>query len=171
MRTALSGCAAVMLLAVALAGCASPADTPTASSASPTPTCAVAAQPGVEPPAGCVVYDPEQNMASNETYRERMAQPEAGRIAGEALLEPVTTALTGLRSSGAALTDDAVRAALAAAGVAEEHIQTTGSEGAIAFGAAVAGGGCIFGGVTAEAATVEVGGYIMDGGCLAMVGH
>ena len=162
----------LVVLAVALAGCASPAgDTPVAASASPTPTCAVAEPPGVEPPEGCIVYDAEKNMASNETYRDRMSQPEAGRIAGEALVEPVTTALTELRATGAALSEDGVRAALVDAGVAAADIQALGGFDSVAFGAAVDGGGCVFGSVSAEVVTVDVGGFIMDGGCLAMVGH
>ena len=83
----------------------------------------------------------------------------------------VAAALEDVRSTGAPITDDAVRAALVGAGVDEDSIQTDGAQGSFAFGAAVAGGGCIHGGITAEAVTVELGGFIADGGCLAMVGH
>ena len=36
---------------------------------------------------------------------------------------------------------------------------------------AVVGGGCLFGAVTPEGVQVEVGGFIMDGGCLPAPGH
>lgn len=160
------------VLAIALAACASPSDDiAVAASASPMPTCAVAEMPGVDAPEGCITYDAEKNMASNETYRDRMPQPDAGRMTGEALIEQVTAALTELRNSGATLTEDAVGAALVNAGVIEKHIQMLGGARAIAFGAAVDGGGCVFGSITAETVTVDVGGFIMDGGCLAMIGH
>lgn len=44
-------------------------------------------------------------------------------------------------------------------------------ERAVAFGAAAPEGGCIFGEVSADVLTVEIGGIIMDGGCLPAVGH
>lgn len=161
-------CAVVLLV-----GCASTDAgrdlTPT--SPSPTSACAVAEQPGVEPPAGCIVYDTDDNMASNELYRQRMPQPEAGQTAAAALIGPVTDALTALRVSGVPITDQAVRTALTSAGVREDAIQTGGSTGSIAYGAAIDGGGCVFGGVTVETVSAEAGGFIMDGGCLAMIGH
>jgi hypothetical protein len=107
-------------------------------SPSPTSACAVAEQPGVEPPAGCIVYDTDDNMASNELYRQRMPQPEAGQTS---------------------------------AGVRKDAIQTDGPTGSIAYGAAIDGGGCVFGGVTVQTVSAEAGGFIMDGGCLAMIGH
>jgi len=165
--------AVLALFALTLAACATPAqDAGSRSpSASPSPTCAVAEQPGVEPPPGCVVYDAEKNMALNEGYRERADQPEAGRAAGEALIGPATASLEALRTSGATITEEAVRSALVEAGVDGDSIQTDGVEGSFAFGAAVAGGGCIHGGITPEGVSVEIGGFIADGGCLAMVGH
>ena len=57
----------------------------------------------------------------------------------------------------------------AAAGLA--GVQTLGDERAVAFGAAAPEGGCIFGEVSADTLTVEIGGVIMDGGCLPAIGH
>lgn len=165
------GAAGVLAVALTLGGCASVAATPGAASASPSPTCAVAEQPGVETEHGCVVYDAEKNMASNELYRQRMEQQEEGREAGARLIAPVTAALEAVRVSSAGISEPAVRAALVEAGVAEADIQSYERNGDVPFGVAVTGGGCLFGAVTPEGVQVEVGGFIMDGGCLPAPGH
>lgn len=164
---------ALAATALMLAGCATSESAHGAASptASATPTCAVPAQPGVDPPPECVVYDPERNMAANEGYRERMPQSEAGRRAGEDIVPAITEALTALRESGATLTGDAVRSAIAGAGVVPEGIQVDERGGRVLFGFPVPEGGCVAGSVTPDAVTAEPGGFIMDGGCLAMVGH
>ncbi len=77
-------------------------------------------------------------------------------------------ALETLRTSGT-ISVEAVEDAFADAGIA--GIQTIGDERAVAFGAAAPEGGCIFGEVSADVLTVEIGGIIMDGGCLPAVGH
>lgn len=151
-----------------IAGTSSPSvisETPT-----PTPTCAVPEQPGVEPPEGCIVYDGEANMAINELYRERMEMTDAARSAAAEHLGSLTSALNALRDTGAPLTEDAVREVFDDAGLVSESVQTRDDHGDILFGVGV-DGGCVFGAVDAEAVTVDVGGYIMDGGCLAAVGH
>jgi|TARA_B100000678_G_scaffold118757_1_gene99623 hypothetical protein len=165
------GAASVLAVALTLGGCASEVANLGVASASPSPTCAVAEQPGIEPAPGCVAYDAEKNMASNELYRQRMEQPQDGREAGSHLIAPVTAALEAVRVSSAGISETAVRAALVEAGVTEANIQSYERNGDVPFGVAVVGGGCLFGAVTPEGVQVEVGGFIMDGGCLPAPGH
>lgn len=160
--------AAFLLVAAALlVGCATPAGPgagPEPSSSSPVPTAACPEQPGVELPPECAPYDPDQAMAQNDLYRERMEVDADTQAAGDELVPPVTAALEDLRASGVPLSDGAVAEALASAGVAAVP-QTRAAAGDVLFGVAV-GGGCLYGAVTPEAVSVDVGGFIMDGGCL-----
>ncbi|WP_458041169.1 MULTISPECIES: hypothetical protein [Bacteria] len=182
-RYALAVVGALAVIAATLASCASsPAvvtGTPSSSATSatapeasptPTPTCAVPEQPGVESPEGCVVYDGEANMELNELYRERMEMTDAARAVGEEYVGPLTSALTAWRDSGAVLTEDGARDVFAEAGFDVEVVQVRESHGEVLFGVGI-DGGCVFGAVTPDAVAVDVGGYIMDGGCLAAVGH
>lgn len=107
-------------------------------------------------------------MAQNDRYRDRVDLSEASRAAAEQPANDIRTALEALRTSGE-LSVDAVEAAISDAGLA--GIQTLGDERAVAFGVAAPEGGCIFGEVSAEVLTVEIGGIILDGGCLPAVGH
>ena len=61
------------------------------------------------------------------------------------------------------ITEDAVRTALLDAGASD--VQLRASAGAVLFGAGVAGG-CLYGAVDENAVSVELGGFILDGGCL-----
>jgi hypothetical protein len=140
------------------------------STPAPTPTCAVPEQPGVEPLEGCVVYDGEANMAFNELYRERMEMTDAARAVGEEYVGPLTSALTAWRDTGPALTEDGARDVFAEAGFDVEVVEVRESQGEVLFGVGI-DGGCVFGALTPDAVAVDVGGYIMDGGCLAAVGH
>ncbi len=107
-------------------------------------------------------------MAQNERYRDRVELAEESRAAAEEPAESVRAALETLRASGS-LSVAAVEDAFADAGLTD--IQTIGDERAVAFGAAAPKGGCIFGEVSAETLSVEIGGVILDGGCLPAVGH
>jgi len=102
-------------------------------------------------------------MAGNEQYRERHELSDDVAAAGEALVPAVTEALEQLRLAGPA-TEDEVRATLESLGLAS--VRTRSGAGDVLFGASAPEGGCLFGAVEAEAVTVEVGGVIMDGGCL-----
>ncbi|WP_157534277.1 hypothetical protein [Microbacterium sp. Leaf320] len=165
-----------LLLVVAatalLAGCATASPAPLGASPSespsPTPTAACPQIEGVELPPECAPYDPDNAMAQNERYRDRMDLSEDSRAAAETPANEIRTALETLRTSGD-LSVSAVEDAIAAAGLT--GIQTLGDERAVAFGAAAPAGGCIFGEVSADVLTVEIGGIIMDGGCLPAVGH
>jgi hypothetical protein len=141
-----------------------------AASSSPTPTCVVLEQPMLDPPEGCTVYDGEANMDLNELYRQRMEMTDAARAAAAEHIEPLMSALTAMRDTGEPLTEDAAREVFGDAGFVSDSVQTRDDHGDILFGIGV-DGGCVFGAVTPEAVSVDVGGYIMDGGCLAEVGH
>ncbi|MGK3949451.1 hypothetical protein [Microbacterium sp. K2] len=155
-----------------LAGCAtattgplgaSPTATPT-----PTPTAACPQIEGVELPPECAPYDPDHAMAQNDRYRDRVDLSDESRAAAEQPATEIRTALETLRTSGD-LTVEAVEDAISDAGLS--GIQTLGDSRAVAFGVAAPEGGCIFGEVSAEVLSVEIGGVIMDGGCLPAVGH
>jgi len=159
----LAGCA------TATTGLSTASSTASASaSPSPTPTAACPQVEGVELPPDCAPYDPDNAMAQNDRYRDRVDLSEASRAAAEQPANEIRTALETLRTSGD-LSVDAVEDAIADAGLSD--IQIIGDDRAVAFGVAAPEGGCIFGEVSADVLTVEVGGIIMDGGCLPAVGH
>lgn len=157
----LSGAALVAGLAACAtgtfgAGTATPSQTPT-----PTPLYACPEQPGVELPPECAPYDPDAAMAQNDRYRERMEMDAADQAANQELVDALTAALEGL--DRAALSEDAVRSAILEVGAAD--VQLRGDARAYLFGAIVPGG-CVYGSVEQTAVTVELGGFILDGGCL-----
>lgn len=159
--------ACALLSAVLLSGCATAATAPAAQDATPapTPTAACPQVEGAELPPECAGYDPDSAMAQNDRHRERMDLGEDGREAADALVEPLTAALETVRTGGD-ISSSSITTAVMDAGLPAP--QLVGAAGSFAFGVAAPEGGCLFGGVTADAVTVEVGGYIMDGGCLPM---
>ncbi|WP_312172021.1 hypothetical protein [Microbacterium sp.] len=172
-RSRAAGLLLVIATATMLAGCATatagpPGAASPSASPSPTPTAACPQVEGVELPPDCAPYDPDHAMAQNDRYRDRMELSDESRGAAEKPAADVRAALETLRTSGT-ISVEAVEDAFADAGIA--GIQTIGDERAVAFGAAAPEGGCIFGEVSADVLTVEIGGIIMDGGCLPAVGH
>jgi hypothetical protein len=161
-----------LLGVVALAGCASQ-PSPTGAAASPAQSeCAVADNPnGEPPPEGCVVYDPEQNMADNQRWRDRVEISADSQAAGESYVEAVTQGLSDLQDSGT-VTADGVRQVFLDQGFDERSIAVLGDDGNIGFGVTVSvptGTGfaaCLFGEVGPDGVSVDVGGPTMDGGCL-----
>lgn len=165
---ALAGLAVSVAL---LASCAGP-NTPSSAPSSPSP-CIVAENPHAEPPEGCDTYDPEANMALNESYRDRYPVGDDVVAAGEPYVEAVKAGLADLQDSSS-LAAEGVREVLTGAGLTPEGIQTLGDAGSVAFGAIlpaeVASSSmavCLFGEVATDRLTVEVGGLVQDGGCLA----
>ncbi|MFB4349930.1 hypothetical protein [Microbacterium sp. CR_7] len=152
---------ATMLL---LGGCATAtgpgAATPTPS---PTPTVACPQVEGQTLPPECAPYDPDHAMAQNDRYRERMDLDEDARVAAAQPAADLQRSLEALRASGS-ISVDAVERALGDAGLADPQVR--GDERAVAFGAVAPQGGCVFGELRADGVAVDVGGYIMDGGCL-----
>lgn len=104
-------------------------------------------------------------MALNDLFRERLDLPEAAISDNSTLIQPLTERLESSRSQDDVSIDNAV-AAIEAVGLVD--IQIRDNYGALLFGAPGPAGGCIFGEVSEEAVVVETGGFIMDGGCLAM---
>lgn len=168
-------CAIGALGAIALAGCASRTAAGDAATSPPerSAQCVVAVAPNEDPPEGCVGYDPEKNMALNERFRERVEVPDGIVAAGEPYAEAATAGLAELQASGS-VTAASVREVLERTGLRREAIQTLGDVGAVAFGAELppeVGGEavavCLYGEVRPDQLAVEVGGIVMDGGCLA----
>lgn len=165
--------ALLLTLATALAGCASVAGT--ASQPTPTPTCYVplGEDSGATLSPDCVAYDPQAGMDLNDAHKERL-QPAPGDA--EAGADLVSAAQAELAALGADADANDVRAALVSAGVEESGIQIIEETGRIRFGATYSGGGdlvaeCLYGEVSGASVTVETGGLVADGGCLAMDGH
>lgn len=166
----LCGIVGVAVSAALLAGCASPGGP----SSSPSPSvCVVAENPHAEPPEGCITYDPEANMALNESYRDRYPVGDDVVAAGAPYVDAVTAGLADLQGS-ASLTAEGVREVLSRSGLTPEGIQTLGDTGSVAFGAILPAevtsssmAVCLFGEVTTDRLAVEIGGLVQDGGCLA----
>jgi hypothetical protein len=151
-------------LVLMLTGCAVPVGpSDAAPPPSPTPTAACPQVEGVELPPDCAPYDPEKAMALNDRYRDRVDIDGETREASAAVVDAIRADLDELRISGAASVDT-VQAALANAGLADAQVRE--DYGDFLFGVGGIDGGCIFGEVSEEAVSVEIGGYILDGGCL-----
>ncbi|WZO38156.1 hypothetical protein MRBLWO14_001935 [Microbacterium sp. LWO14-1.2] len=154
---------ATMLL---LGGCATatgPGAAPPTPSPTPTPTVACPLVEGQTLPPECAPYDPDHAMAQNDRHRERMDLDEDARAAAAQPAADLQRSLETLQASGS-ISLDAVEQALDDAGLVDPQVM--GDERAVAFGAAAPEGGCVFGELRADVVTVDVGGYIMDGGCL-----
>lgn len=152
-------------MAVLLSGCVAQEPVPSGEAATPTvtPTAACAQIEGVELPPECAPYDPDQAMAQNERYRDRMEISPEAAAAAESVAASLRPMLEALRTSES-ISVGAVEQAITDAGLA--HPQVRDDYGDILFGVDGPDGGCLFGAVTADGVSVEVGGYIMDGGCL-----
>jgi hypothetical protein len=113
--------------------------------------------------------DPEQLRRDNLRYADRV--PFTGDVAAaQAVAEEVRAALVPLADVRPAPPLDDVKRALATwepnIGVSANAVGAAGS----AFAVSVPGG-CVFGGIREGNLRVEVGGYVNDGGCLAVYGH
>jgi len=155
-----------MLAILTLSGCSADLDSNTGAhpAASPSPSVACPMVEGFELPPECIPYDPEAAMALNEMHRERMPLDAAAFAENERAIEHVLTALEAVRESGD-IDVDAVTAALEEVGFTAPEVR--GSDWQVLFGMSGPAGGCLFGDLTSDAVTVNTGGYILDGGCLA----
>lgn len=131
--------------------------------AAPGPTAACPAVEGVPLPEGCAPYDLEQAMAQNDLYRKRKPISDESRAAAEAPAAAIRASLDALRSSGG-VSVDAVTKGIADAGLTGIRVRGEGAR--VLFGAEAPAGGCVYGEVSADALMVDIGGMIMDGGCL-----
>ncbi len=155
---------------LALTGCAADPGAP-----APTPTAACPEPVHGSAPDGCAPFDPDAAMAENERYRDRLPLTESQLADAAEPLAAATTALEPFALPGAEVTESAVIEALVDAGFSRSGIQTLVADRAdgtsVALGISADFGGCLFGGVSVRGLEIDAGGYILDGGCLAMVGH
>lgn len=161
------GAALVALAAIlVLVGCSSPAPNEAAApgaSQAPARTAACPTYDGGDLPPGCAPYDPEEVMDVNERHRERMALDPDAEAANAAVAGTLRDALEQLRGDGGASVDG-VRKALDAAGLGSPQVRE--DYGRILFGAGAPAGGCLYGEIAESGVVVDVGGFILDGGCL-----
>ena len=102
-------------------------------------------------------------MEQNDRHRERMDMSAEARAAAEQPVADLRVRLEALRTESG-ISVIAVQDALREAGLV--HHVARGDARAVAFGADGPEGGCVFGELRPDEVRVEVGGYIMDGGCL-----
>jgi hypothetical protein len=156
--------ATVLLSFVAVAGCGPGVESPRAET-SPTTT-----NPCPTPDACGVSF--EQLHRDNVRYADRL--PFAGnRVMAEDFAARVRAALAPLAGAEQQPTEEAVQRAIVAVLPPSTFVQVSTKARRLpgtAFGAGVADG-CIFGNISGGVLTVNVGGYIHDGGCLAVIAH
>jgi hypothetical protein len=171
-RATVWGLGALILAALALTGCGSATDS---ANPNPSPTAACPEPVHGADPTTCAAFDPEDAMAQNERYRDRRELSAEQLAQSRDAVESIALALRPFTEPGTAVTETAVVAALIESGIERETIQTLVADGTdgsvVAFGIARSFGGCVFGEVSAIGLTIDAGGYILDGGCLAMTGH
>lgn len=159
--------AAFLLSGLVMAGCGSRAANPTAAKPSATTT-----NPCL-PNGSCQPASFEELNRVNRRYADRM--PFSGDSAkAEEFAARVRQNLSPLADSDAyAPPIEDVRRAVVAALPPNTSVGVTTSAFGLpgtAFGADVAGG-CVFGSISQRTLNVEVGGYVNDGGCVALLGH
>ncbi|MDQ1597923.1 MAG: hypothetical protein QOI70_1347 [Microbacteriaceae bacterium] len=160
----------VTLAVVSLSACASRGGGVLASTPTPTSPVICSQIGGTELVDGCPPpSDSSPHYKENLKYRDRQDLSAQETDAATGFIQPVTTALQPLADGQVPMTKDSVVAAVVSAGFASRDVQTVEGVG-IGFGAST-GYGCVFGSVGAGTVSVEVGGYINDGGCLAVSGH
>ena len=155
----------VLASALLLGGCALVSvETGDATAAStPTPTAACPQVEGVVLPPKCAPYDPDNAMAQNDRYKERMEFSDEAAAAVAQSMSDMRVRLETLRTDGA-ISIDAVQGALRAVGLPDVVVR--GDAHAVEFDVDAPEGGCVFGEVRPDSVRVEAGGYILDGGCL-----
>jgi len=156
--------AGLVLAGLLLGACGTVSAPPAEPGGTPAPRASVACpEPvGGDVPAGCVPYDPEWAMEQNERYRDRMPMDAQTRAANAPVLQDAVAVLEQL---GGRVTPEAVDRALTDVGLS--GVRTRDADGGVAFGGGAPAGGCVHGAVDAAGTvTAELGGYILDGGCL-----
>ena len=155
----------VLATILLLGGCATvPADVaPGEPTPTVTPTVACPQVDGTELPPECAPYDPDHAMEQNDRHRERMETSAEARAAAEQPVADLRVRLEALRTEST-ISVTSVEDALREVGLV--HHVARGDARAVAFGADGPKGGCVFGEVRPDEVHIEVGGYIMDGGCL-----
>ncbi|MDX2375431.1 hypothetical protein M4I32_01270 [Microbacterium sp. LRZ72] len=102
-------------------------------------------------------------MALNDRHRDRMDLDDAARETNELLIRPITDELQALRADREITAAD-LHEVLASVGLPGARVRDDGPR--ILFGVSGPEGGCLYGDITSGVISIEVGGYILDGGCL-----
>jgi len=160
-RRALVGLIGAAALSIALTGCAvAPGGTGTPSPA------AVSSSP--DSATGAAGDSPPQYSLNKRHHDRTELTAEA-----EAQLQGARTrVLQELSALPAPVAEDAVVTALSDAGAVDTWSTTDLADGTVHFETAAEESGCLIGTVTrAGSAAIEVGGWVLDGGCHALDGH
>jgi len=158
-----------LIVAVATVATATSCAVHTGGASGPTPTESITASyacptmEGVQPPPECAPYDPDAAMAANERYRDRMSIDDDARAAAEDVSADVVAALR-TAAQEKQLSADEVATLLDGVGALSPQVRAEANS--VLFAAAGPKGGCLFGEVSGTSVSVEIGGYILDGGCL-----
>lgn len=140
-----------------------------AGASGPTPTPSIAASyacptmEGVQLPPECAPYDPDAAMAANERYRDRMSIDDDARAAAEDVSADIVAVLR-TAAKEKELSAEEVATLLDEGGALSPQVRAEANS--VLFAATGPQGGCLFGEVSGTSVSVEIGGYILDGGCL-----
>jgi hypothetical protein len=115
------------------------------------------------------MIDGEQSMQTNETYKERKIPTPTDRAILDLALASAKAALQEIATPMP--TADQLKATLTAGGLT--FVEAIGDPTTrVGFWAEVQRNGCLFGEIAPETGlTIEVGGFIADGGCQVLSGH
>ncbi|MEX8031537.1 hypothetical protein AB6V29_00700 [Microbacterium sp. 20-116] len=118
---------------------------------------------GVQLPPECAPYDPDAAMAANERYRDRMSIDDDARAAAEDVSADIVAVLR-TAAKEKELSAEEVATLLDEGGALSPQVRAEANS--VLFAATGPQGGCLFGEVSGTSVSVEIGGYILDGGCL-----
>ncbi len=164
-----------LVAVVICAGCAAEKDVQITMSSSSTSARAAMTTTSLDP---CRLPDPEKGVCGIpfEDHRDlNLRHADRLDFAGDleaayAVAVEVEKRLEALLASGDPLSTETVESGLRELSefvtVSDEAVRTSG----VAFAIEV-DGGCVFGDIGQEAFRVDIGGFVRDGGCLALYGH
>ncbi|MDQ1177781.1 hypothetical protein [Microbacterium sp. SORGH_AS_0421] len=158
-----------LIVAVATVATATSCAAHAAGASGPTPTESITASyacptmEGVQLPPECAPYDPDAAMAANERYRDRMSIDDDARAAAEDVSADIVAVLR-TAAKEKELSAEEVATLLDEGGALSPQVRAEANS--VLFAATGPQGGCLFGEVSGTSVSVEIGGYILDGGCL-----
>lgn len=158
-----------LIVAVATVATATSCAAHTTGASGPTPTESITASyacptmEGVQLPPECAPYDPDAAMTANERHRDRMSIDDDARAAAEDVSADVVAVLR-TAAQEKQLSAEEVAMLLNEGGALSPQVRAEANS--VLFAAAGPKGGCLFGEVSGTSVSVEIGGYILDGGCL-----
>lgn len=158
-----------LIVAVATVATATSCAAHAAGASGPTPTESITASyacptmEGVQLPPECAPYNPDAAMAANERYRDRMSIDDDARAAAEDVSADIVAVLR-TAAKEKELSAEEVATLLDEGGALSPQVRAEANS--VLFAATGPQGGCLFGEVSGTSVSVEIGGYILDGGCL-----